>query len=307
VPEFEHRLAVIVVNYGSHDLVSRNLASTMDGTDDVLAVIVDNFTSMDEKVSIRSVCAQFDWVLVESDTNRGFGGGVRLGVDRARELGATHLLLLNPDARLTGATVAALFARVIAHPMELLAPLVLRPNGTSFAELQDLYLADGSVRSTRFRPEGMSASDVVQWASGACVALSLQLWDATGGFDDDYFLYWEDVDLSARVWNVGGTVRVDMGLTAIHDEGGTHGFTGVHGKSPIYYYYNIRNRLVFAAKHLDADGRRRWTRSSLRVSYRILLQGRRRQFIHPMRTFVPAWRGLRDGRRFLRLHRGARF
>jgi N-acetylglucosaminyl-diphospho-decaprenol L-rhamnosyltransferase len=299
----EPKLSVIVVNYGSHELVARNLAATLDGLDPVSAVVVDNFTSSKEQESIRSVCAKFDWSLVESDSNVGFGGGVRLGVERARQLGATHLLLLNPDARLPAASVAALFAGVVEHPMELLAPFVVRPDATSFAELQDLYLSDGSMLASRSRPAGISPTDVIQWVSGACVALSLELWDATGGFDDDYFLYWEDVDLSARVWTVGGSVRVDMGLTAVHDEGGTHGFTNSMAKSPIYYYYNTRNRLLFAAKHLDDESIARWKGSTLAVSFRILLQGGRRQFVHPLRTFAPVWRGIRDGRRFLKENR----
>jgi GT2 family glycosyltransferase len=36
------------------------------------------------------------------------------------------------------------------------------------------------------------------WLTGACLAVSKQVWQATGGFDPDYFLYWEDVDYSQR-------------------------------------------------------------------------------------------------------------
>ena len=156
------------------------------------------------------------------------------------------------------------------------------------------------MRATRARASGISDADVITWVSGACVALSAELWDASGGFDEDYFLYWEDVDLSARVWAVGGTVRVDETVTAVHDEGGTHGFTGPErAKSPIYYYYNVRNRLIFASKHLDEAGQARWRRSAVRIAYRVLLQGGRRQFAHPSKNLVPGLRGVQDGGRYL--------
>lgn len=292
------RRAVVVVNYGSHDLVERNLSSTLTGLPDVLGVVVDNRTSEAESEAMSDVGRRHGWVVVPSPINVGFGAGVALGVAAARAAGATEFLILNPDAHLDPAAVVKLLARVREKPMELVAPLVVRPDGTSFAELQDLYLADGRMRASRVRPAFIPEADVVRWVSGACFAISSRLWDASGGFDHDYFLYWEDVDLCWRVWAAGGVVRVDEGLTAVHDEGATHASGGpVGAKSPIYYYFNIRNRLIFARKHLDRVSIRRWRRGAPRMALLVLLQGGRRQFRSPRRTIAPALRAVRDGLR----------
>src|SRR5690606_40890410 len=48
-------------------------------------------------------------------------------------------------------------------------------------------------------------------------------WEETGGFDEDYFLYWEDVDFALRVDDAGGALRLVESATAVHDEGGTQG------------------------------------------------------------------------------------
>jgi GT2 family glycosyltransferase len=297
VAEQEGRFAVIVVNYGSYELVRQNLGSSVDGLD-MLAVVVDNYISASEQDAVERLAAERDWVAVLSPENVGFGAGMRLGIERARRDGAATFLLLNPDARLEPDAVMQLLERAQAHPSELVAPLVVRPDGTSFAELQDLYLEDGRMRASHVRPADVPESAVIRWVSGACIALSAELWDASQGFDDDYFLYWEDVDLSARVWAAGGTVRVETAVTAIHDEGATHGFRGrAQAKSPLYYYYNIRNRLLFAAKQLDQEGERRWRRTAPRLALLVLLQGGRRQFLHPRRTIVPAVCALLDGRR----------
>ena len=134
------------------------------------------------------------------------------------------------------------------------------------------------------------------WVSGACFAISRTLWEHIGGFDDAYFLYWEDVDLSKKVWDAGGEVRVLQTASAVHDEGGTHeDRTGGRAKSETYYYYNIRNRMLFARLRLDPDTRRRWRRRDGQVSWGILMQGGRRQLSGrgPWRALL---RGFRDGR-----------
>ena len=50
----------------------------------------------------------------------------------------------------------------------------------------------------------------------------------------------------------------------------------------------------------DADGIRRWRRTSMRNAWQVLLQGGRRQFVRPLPPLRAAWRGLRDGRRIAR-------
>ena len=127
-------------------------------------------------------------------------------------------------------------------------------------------------------------------------AASRSLWERLDGFDDRYFLYWEDIDLSHRVLELGGSLRVLSDIEAVHDEGGTHRERVFgRGKSPTYYYYNIRNRLVFAAIHLDDLEFGRWLRASKAMAAEVLLEGGRAQFIWPWKALSAARRGLRDG------------
>ena len=144
------------------------------------------------------------------------------------------------------------------------------------------------------------------WVSGACFMVSDQLWTKVGGFDDDYFLYWEDVDLCAKVQAAGGTVGIIRGATAVHDPGQTHTAPGARAKSSTYYYFNIRNRAVFGAKWLSDEGRLQWQRTAPRAAYQVILRGGRRQLLRPFSPLTAAWRGLLDGRRASRRLRGAR-
>jgi GT2 family glycosyltransferase len=90
--------------------------------------------------------------------------------------------------------------------------------------------------------------------SGACLAITSQAWLALGGFSADYFMYWEDVDFCLRCQRAGGSIVLLDEVRVTHSVGGTQGT----GRSRLYYYYNCRNRLVFAAKNLSGDQQLAW-------------------------------------------------
>lgn len=292
-------LAIIVVNYGSADLLSRNLAAVAADVTPDAVVVVDNFSTPAERERVRDLCAARGWNLVELPENLGFGAGMNAGVARARSLGTDTWLLLNPDATIDARSVARLREAVVAAPTVVVSPKVVDSHGKTFFAGADVYLADGTIAGRGRRAE--RDGERWEWLSGACLLIAAAAWDAAGGFDDEYFLYWEDVDFSRRVVESGGGVAVVEEALAIHDEGGTHVDRAAgRGKSMTYYYYSIRNRLVFAAKHLGAEGFERWDRSSWSSARAILLQGGRRQFLASTRPLVAAVRGVRDGRRLAR-------
>ncbi len=295
--------AVLVVNYGSHELVAENLARTAL-PDGALVVVVDNLTTSAERAAMRSLAADRRWHLVEPESNLGFGAGMNAAAAEASRRGAEVFVLLNPDAHVEGDGIAHLVAAVEEDHDLMVAPLVLRPDGGHFSSEMELDLDRGSVRRVR---DGARYARSATWLSGACLAVHRSLWERVGGFDDDYFLYWEDIDLSVRVAAAGGRLRVDREVVAVHSAGGTQSPSdGDRAKSPVYYYYNVRNRLVFAAQHLDAATQRRWRRRSLPAAWSILLRGGRRQFLHPSRTFLPAARGTLSGLAYMRAARHAR-
>ncbi|WP_374009474.1 glycosyltransferase family 2 protein [Leifsonia sp. LS-T14] len=300
-------LAVIVVNFGSSDLLRRTLLPLTAQLEDAVTVVVDSYSTAAERAAIAALAAEAGWSLVTPEENIGFGAGMNAGAERARSLGAATFLLLNPDASIEPDAIARLQARCSDDPFVLAAPTVLRPDGSVWSAGSDLYLADGRIRSARRRGDFPGARRE-EWLSGACLMLTAALWDAIDGFDPGYFLYWEDVDLSHRVRAAGGRLEVLADATAVHAEGGTQGTDGRQAgaqsagepKSSVYYYYNIRNRLLFASRHLPDSDLRAWRRATVRVSWEILLQGGRRQFLRSAAPLVAGWRGVRDGRRLVR-------
>lgn len=290
------RVALLVVSYGSASLVERNVEGLSSAWPELDIVIVDSFSSLEERAAVSGMCERHGWTAVLLDENAGFGGGVQRGAAVALERSADVLIVLNPDAVLSADDARAL-AEAAGDPSVLVAPVIRRPDGSLWTEGVDLYLDDGTMAGVRHR-ERMGDRPRMFWVSGACFAVSRQLWELVGGFTDEYFLYWEDVDLSRKVWDAGGTVRVLDSAGAVHDEGGTHDDrTTGRAKSETYYYFNIRNRMLFARLRLAEGDRRRWQRSSRRVAWSIVMQGGRRQLATSLAPWRALLRGLRDGRR----------
>jgi GT2 family glycosyltransferase len=290
-------LAIVVVNYGSSALLAHNLVPIAREIG-AHVVVVDNFTDDAERARVVEIAAREGWSAVLPAGNTGFGGGINLGVARAREGGSTRYLLLNPDASIGLADVATMLRRSVAAPLALLSPRVLRPDGSVWFDGADLYLHDGRIRSPR-RRQSLAPKPWEPWLSGACLMVTDLLWQTVGGFDDSYFLYWEDVDLSHRVLAAGGTLELCADATAVHDEGGTQGRHGA-AKSSNYYFYNIRNRMLFAVRNLSADDVRRWRRLIVPIAREVLLQGGRRQFAQSVDPWVAGARGVLAARRVAR-------
>ena len=297
------RTAVVVVSYAAPELLESNLTQVCRDVPEARFVVVDSFSTPEAREATLALAREHDWTVETPDTNTGFGGGVNLGAARARAEGAEILLLLNPDATISRENLIRLVSRVRAEPLTLVAPVLTNSEGRVVADRTVVCLADGSMRSPR-STKPIPPGGTRPWLSGACLALSTRLFEVTGGFDERYFLYWEDVDFCARVLDVGGALMLARGAAAVHDEGGTQAdqtaSDGRRAKSDTYYYYNARNRLLYAALQLDRAEQRRWAATSAAAAREIVLRGGRRQLLSSRSSLRAAWAGTRDGLRLLR-------
>jgi GT2 family glycosyltransferase len=290
------RLAVVVVSYGGPALLERHTTQVAAALRPAKIIVVDNHSIDANRDVVRALCEREGWTGVFPGTNTGFGAGCNLGAAAALAEGAEVLLFLNPDATIDAESAVRLMAAVEAEPLLLAGPTVLGPGGEVASEGLDLDLDTGMMRPWRRRCEHPGA-ETLPWVTGACFAVTRELWEQVSGFDERYFLYWEDVDLCARVQALGGRVAVIDEAIATHSGGGTQRAEGSRAKSPAYYYFNIRNRALFARTWLSQERQRSWRRGAVGAAYEILMRGGRRQLLHPVRPVSAVVRGLRDGRR----------
>lgn len=284
--------AVVIVNYGPPDLLSANLDPALDANPSALVVVVDNFHSSAARTQTGVLCRERGWVLVPSP-NVGFGAGVNRGVAVARARGCRAVIMLNPDAVASADVLRELARDARSRPDTLLSPFMDTGDGRPHYRGAGVHRSTGRMRSGW--AAGNSDPEWRNWLSGACLALDLEAFDRVGGFSEHYFLYWEDVDFSWRAVDLGLRLALREDLRVVHDEGGTHTERGQRAKSPLYYYYNVRGRLLFGRQNLHGGEWARWVLATPRESLQVWLRGGRRQLFTEPRGAWATLRGMVDG------------
>ncbi len=229
-------VAAVLVNYNSGSELERALRSIADELTGVRweGVVVDN-ASADE--SAKAVAAFAPVRLLRNSENVGFGRGVNQGV---RETTAPYVLIMNPDCRLVAGAMATLRAELDRHEgCAIVGPRILDPDGSIQGSARgDPDMLTGLFGRTAmlrrhlpFLPvarRNVVVDDVirsgepsmpVEWLSGACMLARREAFEAVKGFDDRYFLYWEDADLCRRLRARGYHVRYVPSASAIHRVG----------------------------------------------------------------------------------------
>ena len=135
-----------------------------------------------------------------------------------------YFLALNPDIRLGPDVIAALVAELDSREnCGLLAPLVVDSAGQveqsarSLPSLLSTALRFLS-RQTRLRQDEVSSEGGdPDWVAGMALLFPADVYEKLGGFDEAYHLYYEDVDISCRVWLSGKRVCQAGSISVTHD------------------------------------------------------------------------------------------
>lgn len=221
-------VSILIVNYRSYDELGSCLRSLRQYEPEADVVVVDWASDADAVERLRTTHPEARWQ-AESG-NRGFGAGVNLA---ARLTTAPWLLLLNPDATVEPGLTDTLIASASADPrVAVVGPRILDADGSIQASARRFPGASAVLggRSTwltriwpgnplsRFNLLATEMHDVrtVDWVSGACMLIRREAFDSVGGFDEGYFLYWEDADLCRRLETAGWRTVYDPGAQVHH-------------------------------------------------------------------------------------------
>lgn len=181
-------------------------------------VVVDNGSSLIQS-EVKGA------TLLSQSKNIGFSKAANVGMKRAFDKGAKWAIVCNQDIELTRAGVLK-FTKELEH----CEPGIVGPEGGSLDPKRWTTILAS-------RP-GLEARSV-HYISGSLMAIHRDVWKATGGFFEPYFMYYEDADICVRAKKAGFRLR-QMGL-----DGFGHESHGSQGKN----YYLARNHLWFVLRN----------------------------------------------------------
>jgi GT2 family glycosyltransferase len=227
-------VSVVIVSYRCAELLDECLRSLADqrGEVDVEVLVVDNASGDGTAEAAR----RHDWATTEAlEENLGFGRANNLGLARAT---GRSVLFLNPDTVLPPGSLRATLDELWHRPdVGLLTPRLVTPDGgldrrckrgfpTPFSSLCYFTGLDGVLRgprATRYTvgtlPEDRAGE--VEGISGAFMLGRAEALAEVGGFDEQFFMYAEDLDLCLRFIAAGWKVRYWPGAEVLHVGGGS--------------------------------------------------------------------------------------
>jgi len=218
--------------------------------------VVDNASTDDSMVVLERLYPQVR--CLRNPLNEGFATACNQG---ARLSASEYILFLNPDAEISQGTLPSVLAHMQAPESAKIGVcgIALRDDdghrAQSCARLFTFrHLLSMATGLNHFFPARFPGVHLLEWdhldtrevehVIGAFYFIRRKVFEAIGGFDDQFFLYYEDLDLSNRVLQSGWQIRYLANLEAHHIGGGTS--KSVKARR---LFFSLRSRTLYSLKH----------------------------------------------------------
>jgi N-acetylglucosaminyl-diphospho-decaprenol L-rhamnosyltransferase len=225
-------VSVVIVNHNTRQELQACLGSLEQGKV-AKVVVVDNRSS---DGSVGMVRSNFPWVTLFSNTsNLGYGAAANQAIAACT---TPYVLLLNSDTCLQDGALEALGGYLDQHPQAaLVGPRLINSGGIleascyPFPTPLDTFLENSlsaiflgrlirryvpGIRRLYLRTWPHDAARIVPWVKGAAMAIRREAFNAVGGFDEAFYMYFEDADLCWRLTKAGWQIHFAPVTTVMH-------------------------------------------------------------------------------------------
>jgi len=246
------KTAIVILNFNGENLLAKYLPAMIRHSAGADIWVVDN-ASTDN--SIDYVQNNFPAVkIIQNDKNLGYSGGYNASV---RKIDADLLLLLNNDIMVDQPWVPQIQKHFQNHPeVGIAQPKILSEifnkhfdyAGAAGGRIDFMGLpyCRGRVLDYCTEDQGQyNEVTSVEWASGATFCIRKEVFLELGGFDDDFFMHFEEIDLCIRAMANGWKIHYLGGSEVKHLGGAT-----LPAGHPKKLFFNIRNSMLTYTKTL---------------------------------------------------------
>jgi len=235
-------LSIIIVNYNTEKKALRCLDSILKSDLENInyeVIIVDNNSKENLKNFLEKEFTAERIKIIHSEKNLGMGGGNNLGIERSN---GKLILILNPDTIVKKGAIKALYNFILSREdLGIVGPKILNPNGSvqnsCFREWtfwMPLYRRTflGKIKQKQvdhflMRDFDHESEREVDWLMGSCLVMRRAILERHNlGFDERFFMYFEDADLCRAIRKLGYKVVYYPEAEIIHDHqrASSHGF-----------------------------------------------------------------------------------
>lgn len=226
----------MTVNYRSASSIGRMFRSLpADFSLKGELIIVNNDAC--EEIFLQRMFRSVDFVhIINTGSNLGFSYACNRGAETGK---GEVLFFLNPDTRLLSASLGPVLQECLRNKKMIVAPRLVQGGR------EEPWSSGGTVSPGRIFFQNIVPfpsfwdflfNKSLSWVSGAAFVLRKQDFDFLGGFDEGYFLYYEDVDFCRRAKESGFRIRKNKSVVFSHHGGGSH--AGDIGRQKKAYFHS---------------------------------------------------------------------
>ena len=249
----QKKLAIVIINWNSFDLTSDtlvSLSSTSYKNYDI--IVVDNFSTDNSAAQLEKDFPSI--ILLRSDENKGFTGGNNLGFDYAINEGYEYVMMLNNDVAVEPDFLEPLVVKLdMDEKIGGVQPLIyfyhdrelIWNAGSRYNDIFGIPYILGYYRKDKGQLQRKKQKSI-DWITGCAFMIRTEVLKKVGVLKQDFFIYYEDVDLSFRIKEAGYALAYEASSVVYHKTGMSHkskeklkeGYL-----NPKVHYLNARNRL----------------------------------------------------------------
>ncbi|MDP2088030.1 MAG: glycosyltransferase family 2 protein [Flavobacteriaceae bacterium] len=224
-------ITIVIVNYKSWKHLSNCLDSILKIKQDEFlleVIIVDNHSNDGVFNDFSSKYTSFKFI--ENTANNGFSNGCNLG---ARNAQGDFILFLNPDTIVNKQAILTLFQLAENNPNYGIVSCNIINSKGGLNKIEKIFPSFSSlfgftrviyriINYNQLKEKYDVSKEIVfpDWVTGAVVFMSKEWFQKIGGWNEDYWMYSEDVDICKKVSNNGGLVALTRNAEIIHHHGG---------------------------------------------------------------------------------------
>lgn len=215
------RVATIIVTYNGSRWIKRCLEHLFYSSETSHIIILDNNSTDDTIEIIKPFLEKIE--LIQLPSNLGFGGANNIGIQRALELGYSHIFLLNQDAYIQKDCISKLLSTALSSPQfGIMSPIQLDATGLEMDPVFYNQVAKHNFPSMATTLKELNKETVaepieVRFVGAAAWFLTSDLIKKVGLFHPVFYHYGEDNNFAARAQYFGFKIGVQKSTAMIHD------------------------------------------------------------------------------------------